>query len=944
MAGRPTEEDSCCPTCGSRPATESARSAIDPGQRLAEPETRVVGRFTLIDAVGAGAFGTVYLARDEQLDRLVAVKIPHASTVSSPAQRDRFFREARSAAQLRHSNIVSVFETGEHEGLPFLVSEFVWGETLEEHHRLQKLTPTDAARLAAEIADALDYAHQRGVVHRDVKAANILIDAEGHPRLTDFGLAKRDLGETTMTLDGQILGTPAYMSPEQAEGRSRDVDARSDVYSLGVVFYLLLAGELPFRGSRRMMLDQVIHAEPRRPRRYDDRIPRDLETICLKALAKEPSRRYATASAMADDLRRFLSGQPILARPQGRAERMWRWSRRNPRIALLSGAVAALLLAVTLGSSIGALLLLRAHDQTAQADARALDERRRAEIEADVTAEYANLLSGMFHGADPLGFGGYRLGGQLRLGPDTPAVDVLRAAAKMVVDREPMRPTTRAALLDRIGLVFLSGGFIADAEPHLERALEIRQATYSEAHHDLADSLHNVGCLRFAQGYSHESERCLSEALRLRHELDGPQSPRVAATQFMMAWVELDYWGATDQTVEHFRQAIDTWRAVGGPEQRDAAFGLIGLGMVYFARSEPAQAFEHFDEAAAVLSAGQGDVLFLETITHFGQGLISLKLDRTDSAAEHFQAAMESGREMMGDHHPLVSYATRMLAGYLQQAGNHASAAKLLTTAVQAERDAIGRHPRITTGLLRLAQCEQEMGNDKAAAAHRAEAIEITQAALGRVDGYEPVHRWAHRFESLDEIDGAAQLYAEALRRWQAVDGHQPPHDSCCPVACYASLLLKDGRYEQAEPVLGHVVGAYTDWYGAEALATLTRRIQMADVAELLGRHEIAESRYRAVRKVLCGDCPPAHYARAYVAGALAVCLARQDKMEEVEGLLRDSYRISVAHLGGDHEHTQTARARLIDFCRQTGRPLPEGLSAEESVDHGEANIAANSD
>ena len=253
-----------------------------------------------------------------------------------------FLREARSAARLNHPNIVTVHEVGIANDIMFIVSEFIDGPSLRLWGKLRKPSHRDAAHVCVMIADALDYAHREGIVHRDLKPGNVILDDLGDPHLTDFGLAKQEGAEATIAVTGHVLGTPAYMAPEQIRD-SHKADGRSDIYSLGVVLYELLTRRRPFSGGRRILFQQVLYDSPPMPRSFDSLIPRDLETICLKALEKSPSQRYQTAGEMRDDLRRFLNGESILARRTPMHVRAARFARRRP--AVVSTIVLALILA-----------------------------------------------------------------------------------------------------------------------------------------------------------------------------------------------------------------------------------------------------------------------------------------------------------------------------------------------------------------------------------------------------------------------------------------------------------------------------------------------------------------------------------------------------------------------------------------------------------------------
>jgi tetratricopeptide (TPR) repeat protein/tRNA A-37 threonylcarbamoyl transferase component Bud32 len=384
--------------------------------------------YEILGTLGRGGMGVVYKARQIKLNRTVALKMILGGAHAGHDMLERFRREAEAVARMQHPNIVQIYEVGEAEGRPFFSLEFVDGGSLDKQIASTPLTAQKAAALVETLARAMQVAHERGIVHRDLKPANVLLTADGTPKITDFGLAKQLEEESGQTRSGAVMGTPSFMAPEQASGANDTVGPLADVYALGAVLYDLLTGRPPFKGATVLdTLDQVRNQEPVPPSRLQPKVPRDLETICLKCLHKDAARRYATASELAEDLRRFLAGEPIKARPVGLWTRGIKYARRKPFVVMTWGATAAALLFLVLGT--GYVLVRRNQDLAADLKHYQVVDQNRVDATPRLAA-----------------------GDQAALRRDMPAVE---AAAKEVLARVGTEPAledlrVRAASLEAV--------------------------------------------------------------------------------------------------------------------------------------------------------------------------------------------------------------------------------------------------------------------------------------------------------------------------------------------------------------------------------------------------------------------------------------------------------------------------------------------------------------
>ena len=431
MQNGTTPAVSTCPRCGAKlsgdgpegncpacllalaitpPAHDAAHSSSEsraPQPRSRPQTVRYFGDYELLEEIAHGGMGVVYRARQVSLNRLVALKMIAAGQLATTAAVQRFHTEAEAAAQLDHPNIVPIYEIGEYEGQHYYSMKLIEGGNLAERGARGEgrgangtglLDPRASALTLSKVARAVHYAHQRGILHRDLKPRNILLDEEGEPYVSDFGLAKLLEDDTSLTRSLAVMGTPSYMSPEQAMGGAKRLTTAADIYSLGAIFYELLTGQPPFQGDTSIeTLRQVCEHEPTRPRELNSEVDRDLETICLKCLNKDPQKRYAAAEMLAQDLDRWRSGEPILARPVGAGEKVWRWCRRRPVVA---GLLLAVLIALVGGLVVANWFYLREKAArlravTAERDkARSLQRAEAAEKKAQAINRFLaeNLL------------------------------------------------------------------------------------------------------------------------------------------------------------------------------------------------------------------------------------------------------------------------------------------------------------------------------------------------------------------------------------------------------------------------------------------------------------------------------------------------------------------------------------------------------------------------
>jgi serine/threonine-protein kinase len=770
--------------------------------------------YEILGELGRGGMGVVYRARQVPLNRLVALKMILSGEHAGPEDLARFRTEAQAIARLQHPHIVQIHEVGEHDGRPFFSLEFCPGGSLERKLAGTPLPPAEAAALVETLARAMHAAHQHGVVHRDLKPANVLLAEDGTPKITDFGLAKK-LDDAGQTASGAIMGTPSYMAPEQAGGQTREVGPATDIYALGATLYELLTGRPPFKAATPLdTVLQVLHDEPVPPRQMQPKVPRDLETIGLKCLQKEPARRYGSAAELADDLRRFLDGRAITARPVGRVERAWRWCRRNPAVAGLAAAVVVALLCGTGAATYFAV-------QARAGERQALAEKERADEEAAAARRQENLAQEQRQRAET----SYRLARegleecvrQVRSDPRLQRGEledlrrtVLQAEVQFYQKFLELRGDDPAFQRER-GQAFLHLGWLTmelggkeEAVRHYRQGLAVF-ADLVRDHPDtpeyrawLARGSNDLGVLYDHFGQRDEAERLLREAIAVQEALVRDW-PKVDAARFDLAKhrgnlgrIYRDR-GRLDQAEPELRTALNLYQALvqdhpREPEYRAClAVAYNNLALLCGARQQPAETERLLREALGLhqaLARAYPEVASYRdelALTYRELGDVVGTTGRSREAEQMYGEALALQKALVRDHPALPAYRANLsatydtLAQFLRDRGRPAEAEEAFQETVRLEEALHRDYPTVREHALHLggAQCNlanlvRDSGRPADSLTWYARAVTTLGAVLAR----EPRQAMARRFlrnAHWGRADALTRLgrHAEALKDWE---------------------------------------------------------------------------------------------------------------------------------------------------------------------------------
>ena len=870
---------------------------------------RRLGHYQILNMVGEGGMGAVYQAEQDHPRRIVALKVIKAGVPSAELLR-RFERESQVLARLQHPGIAQIYEAGVADTAfgpqPYFAMEFIHGVPLQAYAETRKLGPRQRLQLMANVCDAVEHAHQRGVIHRDLKPANILVDDGGQPKILDFGVARAtdsDAHATRQTDVGQLVGTLAYMSPEQVTADPLDVDTRSDVYALGVVLYELLGKRLPYQLSQQLheAVRTIREQDPTRLSAISRSYRGDVETIVGKALEKDKTRRYVSAAELADDIRRYLADQPIAARPASTSYQLRKFARRHKGLVAAAAVVFTVLIAGIVATTREALRARRA-EQIAQAVSDFLQNDLLAQASAYTQA-----------------------GPSQRPDPDLKVRTALDRAAARISGKFGGQPGVEAAIRDTIGQTYLDLGLYPEARTQLEQALQLYERLLGSESRTALRILSRLANLSVSQGKYDDAEALATRAVSVQRRVLPAEDPDTLYSMNTLGnayYLEAKY----DKAEPLYSQVLEIRRRVLGREHPRTLSSTNNLAGVYYSTSKYDKAEELWAQTLEIRRRVLGSE-HPDTLSSMRNLALDYGMQRKDDQAEVLLSeALGISRRVLGLEHPSTVATISNLARIYDGAGKFAQAEPLYREALEIQRRVLTlTHDDTLFSMLSLGSVSVALGRYMEGEALAREATENARRSLGPEHPHTitALHILANAYAAQGKYAQSETLYDQALELSRRVRGNEHA-DTLAMLSNYAALYQRWGKYAQAESLAAEALSGRRKVLGPDNEDTVLAAADLAFAYQSEGKcvesEPLARESFDFYRKKRPDD-----WLRFRSESLMGASLAGQKRYAEAEALLLEGYEGMAARrvrIPAPHAYNlDHARDWIVRLYESWGKP-----------------------
>jgi len=795
-----------------------------------------LGEFRLMRRLGEGGMGIVFLAMQESLGRVVALKVIRKERMGSMEAQARFTREVEAISGLNHPNIVAIHGSGEEQGVRYFAMEHVPGEGLDTilagaRQRGKRIPKPTALEWVRSVALALEAAHQAQILHRDVKPSNIVVTPEGRAMLMDFGVA-RHMNLSALTASGDFRGTPHYASPEQVKARSGKIDARTDIYSLGVTLYEAVTGKIPFEGeTTEQVFKKILDQEPLLPRRMNPSISRDLETVILTAMEKEPDQRYATMLEFADDLDRLVKGEMIMAKPAGFPTRAWKRVRRNPVVSLAVAISVATLFVLVCYVLWSYPQILRERDNANAQRAAAVSAQTRAEQETKKAQAINLFLETMLASADP-GVSGR----------DVRVVDVLDDATQKIAASFQDQPEIEAALRETLGMTYVGLGLFDPALTHLERSLEIRNSLFGSDDDATLASMNGLATVCRRLGRHTRAEALYKETLERSRALHGDEDPVTLVAMHNHALILKDL-NRFEEAIDLQHKVIDASKRILGSEHPDTLKAMNNLSITHMMMGDFEKSEGLHKEVLSIKRRVMGNE-HPSTLSTMNNLAVSYKnLKRYPEAESLQREVLEIQRRVMGEEHPDTLDSMYNLATMMLNQGKLDEAEALHGQTLELRRRTLGdTHPGTRKSMSYLVIVYWNQGRLDKAEPLQKELLALCRETLGtaHADTRLAINNLICLHMDQKQYTSATLLFEEIIQIWEDDRSQKGLLKMAEYQVNYGECLTHLKRFDEAESLLLIGYSCFKENLGEAHENTGEAKEKIADFYEAWGKPEKA--------------------------------------------------------------------------------------------------------